>query len=316
MLQGRAGYIARVLCVAEPMNARPRPDGQLEALFAGGWPAFITADQDVKQRIGRVRELFADLELVLLDGGGVIVAAGWALPISWTGEQADLPAGYADSLARALAAEHSDQAADTLVVMAAQVHPDRRGQGLAGELLTALRGLAGQRGWQQVIAPVRPTLKARYPLTPIGTFASWTREDGSPLDPWLRTHWRLGARVIAMAPRSQRMTGTAAGWESWTGMVLSSSGDYIIPAGWPCCTSIATVTKASIPSPTSGSSTSNSHRPRGGWTTPRRWWRCQPAPAAGAPGASSTSRSQPVNADTQRLLTITSPGAGDGGMDA
>ncbi len=67
--------------VVEPMLARVRPKDQMARLFAGGWPAFITADQEVKQYIGRVRELFADLELVLLDPGDVVVAAGWAVPI-------------------------------------------------------------------------------------------------------------------------------------------------------------------------------------------------------------------------------------------
>jgi GNAT superfamily N-acetyltransferase len=216
---------------AEPMNARPRPDDQLEALFAGGWPAFITADQDAKRHIGRVRELFGELELVLLDADDVIVAAGWAVPIAWSGEPGDLPAGYTDSLARAIAGHQRGEAADTLVIMAAQVHPARRGQGLAGELLTALRVLASQRGWPRVVAPVRPTLKARYPLTPIATFATWTREDGSPLDPWVRTHWRLGARIIATTPRSQRMTGTAAEWEAWAGLAMPSTGDYLLPGG-------------------------------------------------------------------------------------
>jgi hypothetical protein len=111
------------------------------------------------------------------------------------------------------------------------VHPDRRGLGLAGELLTALRRLAEDRGLVRVIAPVRPTLKTRYPLTPIERFAAWTRVDGSPLDPWVRTHWRLGARIIATAFRSQVMTGTVAEWEAWTGLALPDSGDYVIPDG-------------------------------------------------------------------------------------
>src|SRR5215472_9279216 len=139
---------------AEPMNARPRPEDQLEALFPEGWPAFITADQDAKRYIGPVRELFGDLELVLLDGDDVIVAAGWAVPVTWDGDPDTLPAGYTDSLARALANHQRGEVADTLVIMAAQVHPGRRGQGLAGELLTAFRDLAGRRGWQRVIAPV------------------------------------------------------------------------------------------------------------------------------------------------------------------
>ncbi len=200
-------------------------------LFADGWPAFITADQEVKRHIGFIRETFADLELVLLDDDDVIVAAGWAVPIHWTGDPAGLPAGYTDSLGHAVADHKQGSAVDTLVVMAAQVHPDRRGLGLAGELLTALRRLAEDRGLVRVIAPVRPTLKARYPLTPIDRFAAWTRVDGSPLDPWVRTHWRLGARIIATASRSQVMTGTVAEWEAWTAMVFPDSGHYVIPDG-------------------------------------------------------------------------------------
>ncbi len=203
----------------------------MDRLFSDGWPAFITADQGVKLYIDRVRELFGELELVLLDSDDVIVASGWAVPIRWIGDPADLPGGYTASLARAVVGHQRGEVPDTLVVMAAQVHPDLRGQGLAGELLTALRDHGEERGLRRVVAPVRPTLKARYPLTPIERYASWTRADGSPMDPWVRTHWRLGARTIAMAPRSQTMTGTVAEWESWTGMLFPDSGDYVIPDG-------------------------------------------------------------------------------------
>ncbi len=203
----------------------------MDQLFGDGWPNFITADQLVKRYIGAVRELFADLELVLLDPSDVLVAAGWAVPIQWDGDPAHLPEGYADSLVRAVEGHERRILPDTMVIMAAQVHPDRRGQGLAAELLTAMRQQAQERDWHRVVAPVRPTLKARYPLTPIDRFVTWTRGDGAPLDPWLRTHHRLGATVVATAPRSQIMTGTVAQWEQWTDMQFPDSGDYVIPGG-------------------------------------------------------------------------------------
>ncbi len=71
----------------------------------------------------------------------------------------------------------------------------------------------------------------RYPLTDIATYQTWTREDGLPLDPWLRTHVRLGAKILAPAPASQTITGTVAEWEKWTGMPFPSPGTYTIPAG-------------------------------------------------------------------------------------
>ena len=55
--------------------------------------------------------------------------------------------------------------------------------------------MAGSRpahGLDALIAPVRPTWKERYPLTPIERYVLWRREDGLPYDPWLRTHERVG----------------------------------------------------------------------------------------------------------------------------
>lgn len=82
-----------------------------------------------------------------------------------------------------------------------------------------------------MVAPVRPTMKARYPLAPIETYMRWRREDGSALDPWIRTHQRLGATLVSAAPESQVMTGTVAEWERWTGLAFPETGDYVIPEG-------------------------------------------------------------------------------------
>lgn len=215
----------------EIMGARDRSEPEMDELFGDGWPSFITADQVVKEHIGEVRRLFADLEVVLLDAEDVPVAAGWAVPLRWDGEPAHLPAGYSDSLVRAVEGHEKGERPNALVVMAAQVHPGRRGQGLAGEFLSAMRRIAEERRWARMVAPVRPTLKSRYPLTPIEQFASWKRKDGQPLDPWLRTHQRLGAKVIGTAPASQTMTGTVSQWEEWTAMRLPASGVYVIPDG-------------------------------------------------------------------------------------
>ena len=120
----------------------------------------------------------------------------------------------------------------TLVICGDVVHQARRkGSGLADALITGLSQLADDALWPRVIAPLRPTLKRLYPLAGIDDYAAWTRDDGAPFDPWLRTHWCLGGRVIASAPVSQTMTGTVAEWEAWTGMAFPATGDYVIPEG-------------------------------------------------------------------------------------
>lgn len=215
----------------ERTDARTWPDERLKELFSEGFPAFISADRLVKEYIGRVGDWFAALDLTLVDEREVPVASGWGVPIHWDGLTETLPTGYTQALVRAVEGREHGTEANTLVVCGAVVTPSLKGRGLAGETIRALRRTAGEAGLAQVIAPVRPTTKARYPLTPIETFMRWSREDGMALDPWIRTHQRLGAEILAAAPASQTMTGTVAEWERWTGLALPESGDYVIPDG-------------------------------------------------------------------------------------
>jgi hypothetical protein len=59
-------------------------------------------------------------------------------------------------------------------------------------------------------------------------YAAWRRPDGAPFDPWLRAHWRLGARTVRVAPRSMVVTGTVAEWEEWAAMPFPESGEYVV----------------------------------------------------------------------------------------
>lgn len=80
-----------------------------------------------------------------------------------------------------------------------------------------------------MLAPVRPARKSRYPLTPMDRYASWLRGDGLHVDPWIRTHQRLGASILSSAPRSMVITGTVAEWEGWAAMVFPEAGRYVVP---------------------------------------------------------------------------------------
>ena len=98
-------------------------------------------------------------------------------------------------------------------------------------MLAGMREIARRNGLRHLIAPVRPSWKERYPLTPIEDYIRWRRADGHLLDAWLRTHERLGARVATPLPRSLRITGTVADWESRTDLAYPESGDYVFPDG-------------------------------------------------------------------------------------
>ncbi|NIK56369.1 hypothetical protein [Kribbella shirazensis] len=214
-----------------PVAAAPELDEEAGQRFAEEWPEFIFHDEGVTPYRERRVKYFRDWEFYLVDEDRRLIAGCWGVPLAWDGTVEDLPGGFTDSLARSVTAYEESVVPNTFVLMAAAVRSDEQGRGHAGRVITAVRDRAVAGGLGQVIAPVRPTLKSRYPLTPIETFMTWTREDGLPLDPWLRTHVRLGATILAPAAASQTMTGSVADWESWTKMQFPSTGTYTIPDG-------------------------------------------------------------------------------------
>lgn len=207
-----------------------RPDlaEESSAALLEDWPEFILHDRCAPELMGRAWEYFPEFDVRLLEDGAVC-AGGWAVPLRWNGVAGELPDGYDGALTSALAGYRAAAAPDTMCVMAVAVRPDRQRTGLAGEVITALRDRAARAGLRRVVVPVRPTLKSRYPLISMADFATWARADGLHLDPWIRTHQRLGAEILCPAPRSMIVTGTVAEWQGWAAMAFPQTGRYVVP---------------------------------------------------------------------------------------
>lgn len=215
----------------ERLDARERDAVFMRAIGVDAFPPWlIWGDPDSDIYWDRVRAWFPQFQIVLTEDE-TPVASGWAVPLHWSGDLADLPTGYTDSLRRAVEDHEAARPTNTLVVCAAVVLPGHSRTGLAGELLTAIRDLPAAAGLDHVLVPIRPTLKSSYPLTDIDTYASWTRRDGQPLDPWMRTHLRIGGTMLATAPASQTLRASVASWEEWAQLALPTTGQYVIPGG-------------------------------------------------------------------------------------
>ncbi len=91
--------------------------------------------------------------------------------------------------------------ATALMAIAISVAPSRQGQRLSSRMIESFKDNARAADLSSVIAPVRPTLKERYPLIPIERYMEWRREDGMHFDPWLRIHERVGGKMSRRRPR-------------------------------------------------------------------------------------------------------------------
>jgi GNAT superfamily N-acetyltransferase len=211
-----------------------RPDliEAADAVIPAEWPEFMLNDQAANRYWHRLYEEFADFQFVLLDEAQRIAAVGNSLPVVWDGTVAGLPdRGWDAALEGGFDARRQGQVATTLSALSVTVPASHQGQGVSREVILAMRSMAAEHGLDSMIAPVRPSLKSRYPLIPMERYARWAREDGAPFDPWLRTHWRLGGRFMKVAPQSMLVEAPVARWEEWTGMLFPESGEYVVPGG-------------------------------------------------------------------------------------
>ncbi|MFL5749376.1 MAG: GNAT family N-acetyltransferase [Gaiellaceae bacterium] len=199
-----------------PVDAEIRGSDDFQQLRRA-WPEIVFHDAISNEYWGRLYEERPAFQFALRDDDGRVVAEGNSIPVT------GLPAGWRDAFPNGFGGGEPDR----LCAIAILIDPDSQGAGLSRLMLEHMRGLAAVRGWD-LFAPVRPTLKHRYPLTPIERYLQWRREDGMLFDPWLRAHERVGAELIGPAPDSLVSEGTVAELEEWCALQFPESGSYVV----------------------------------------------------------------------------------------
>jgi GNAT superfamily N-acetyltransferase len=185
-------------------------------------------DPILERLFGRVIEDYPDYHFYAWDDESEeVVGAGNAIPATWDGDAASLPDRGIDAVVEARYAD-DPPAPTVLCALQIVIDPEYRGRGLSRRMIERMVELGRDHGLDTLIAPVRPSLKHRYPLTSIDRYIEWRRDDGTLLDPWLRTHERLGAQILKVARESMRVPGTIAQWEEWADLAFPETGSYVV----------------------------------------------------------------------------------------
>ena len=181
------------------------------------WPPFLLHDPVSNRYWNRLYDDFPEFQFVLLNEDRAI-AEGNCVPVH------GMPAQWRDAI---LNAWEGDGEPDRVCALAIVVAPGEQGRGLSATMLAHMREVAAPLG--SLVAPVRPTSKARFPLIETGEYARWRRDDGTHFDPWIRTHERAGATILGPAEEAMLIEGSRAEWEEWTGLEFPGDGDYVVP---------------------------------------------------------------------------------------
>jgi hypothetical protein len=218
-------YVAVTLAEQPDLREQAIPDTDI-------WPVFNLQGDTYRRLWPRLTDDLPEFQFAMCDEQtGKVVAEAHTVPCLWDGTMSGLSDGIDATITDAFNRHDRGQPFNTLCAIAAEIPTGGRGTGLAAEILRSMGTIATRHGFEHLIAPVRPTWKDRYPITPIEQYMTWRRDDGSLFDPWLRLHERIGATMGPAMLGSYRIDGTIGEWESWLGMAFPESGDYVFPGG-------------------------------------------------------------------------------------
>jgi GNAT superfamily N-acetyltransferase len=192
------------------------------------WPRFLHEGNGAGPLWPRIFTDFPDFQFGLRDEAGTLVAIGNSIPLICDGSKGDLPPDVPEILERGVAVKRDGRRPTALSALAAIVDPAHRTRGLSRRIIEAMGEIARRHRLTTLVAPVRPTLKQLYPLTPMERYVTWTRGGGASFDPWLQVHQRMGAEIVLVAPKAMVVTDTVARWEEWTGLRFPESGSYVV----------------------------------------------------------------------------------------
>lgn len=150
-----------------------------------------------KEQLENIATNFPTTQLLLRDSQGDVAATLTTSRINWDGNPSKLTTW--DEVAGG-SVEEGDYSTtyipdgNTICLMSMNVKPDLRGERLAPKLIGGIKIVAEELEIEHVIGPFRPSgygnFKLEHGPTPFGEYCNMRREDGQPIDPWLRSLYR------------------------------------------------------------------------------------------------------------------------------
>ena len=214
------------------LGEEPGLRGRFNEFHRLAWPRFVHEGNGAGPLWPRIFTDFPDFQFGLWDDASTLVAVGNSIPLICDGSRGDLPPDIPEILERGVAVKRDARRPTALSALAAIVDPAHRAQGVSRQVIEAMGRIALRHRLTTLVAPVRPSSKELYPLTPIDRYVRWNRPDGTLFDPWLRVHQRMGADIVLVAPKAMVITDTVARWEEWTGLRFPESGTYVVPGAF------------------------------------------------------------------------------------
>lgn len=215
-------------------NLKERPDlfEKQDQIGSEAWPEFMLQDEIAHKYWMDFIEAYADLQILIIsdDGKDEIYAIINTIPLYFDQPLDKLPdEGWDWGVEKGVLDYKNKLKPNYLMGIQVIINKKYQGKGLSGVAVDEMLNYSKAKGFNNLIIPIRPSLKEKYPLISTKEYIGWQNDRGELFDPWLRAHQRKGAKIVSVCSKAMRITGTKEDWENWTGVIFKTSGDYIIP---------------------------------------------------------------------------------------
>lgn len=207
-------------------------------LESRNWAPWLSTPEHV---LADYAQVFPEGQLIIKDNDGIPIATLTTNRINWDGDPESLTtwddiAGGSVEIGNYRNTYTPD--GNTLVLMSMNVHPDHQGNGYAKTLVEQIQATAKKLGVNHVISPFRPTnygdYKRQYGDPGFDAYCGMTREDGFPVDGWLRNLARNGMQPLKIAEKSMKVIVPTSQFEEYKINYNPQSWKQIGDDMWEC----------------------------------------------------------------------------------
>lgn len=203
-------------------------------LYLAGFPHYVLLgqnnDSDLIAAANYYNECLLNYRIVMTNKSGDVIASAKTLPYRVNEDKLteELPDDLLDLFLEGIKQHQKEEDPNSIIVFSITVDNRYQGKGISSKMIKEIKNICKQDMFKNMLLPVRPTLKHKYPLTDMDSYQQWKNEENSLFDPWIRTHVKNGGKILRIAKGAQKFTGTVEDWQEWTGMIFPETGRYII----------------------------------------------------------------------------------------
>lgn len=209
-----------------------------ETLESRNWAPWLATPPSILAEYSRI---FPEGQLIVKDENNFPIATLTTNRIDWDGNPDSLETWDKVAGGSVEVGDYGDtfnSNGNTLVLMSMNVNPNYQGNGYAKMLIEQIQATAKKLGIKHIISPFRPNNYGEHKIQHgdpgFDAYCAMTREDGFPVDGWLRNLARNGMRPLKIAGKSMEVAVPTSQFEEYKINYNPQNWKQIGDGMWEC----------------------------------------------------------------------------------